>query len=165
MNSSPSYANVSNLSCHSEPAPQARPRQIQNSANRAIIQLSIVRYASSRLFMPRAAIFVSVQPTSTTLFGVPFPLPTPQGRRDSHLRTLPKREIRMLRKATPRTWRPLRQIYQGRSARVAARPEGQAAPSPRIQSSGAIVTSQPWIQMTGGYARNVIGKSLRTEKS
>ena len=56
-------------------------------------------------------IFVSVQPSSTTLYGVPFPLPTPQGRRDSQLRTMPKREIRMLRKATPRTWRPLRQTY------------------------------------------------------
>ncbi len=73
-------------------------------------------------------IFVSVQPSSTTLFGVPFPLPTPQGRRDSHLRTTPEREFRMLRKATPRTWRPLWQTSYGRSARVAARPEGQAAP-------------------------------------
>ena len=26
-------------------------------------------------------------------------------------------------------------------------------PASRIQSSGAIVTSQPWIQLTGGYAR------------
>ena len=57
------------------------------------------------------AIFVSVQPFSTTLFGVPFPLPTPQGRRDSQLRTMPEREIRMLRKATPRTWRPHWQTY------------------------------------------------------
>ncbi len=46
-------------------------------------------------------IFVSVPLSSTTLFGVPFPLPTPQGRRDSQLRTMPEREIRMLRKATP----------------------------------------------------------------
>ncbi len=38
-------------------------------------------------------IFVSVQPSSTTL---PFPLPTRQGRRDSQLRTMPKRELRML---------------------------------------------------------------------
>ena len=43
---------------------------------------------------------VSVQQFSTTLFKVPFTLPTPQGRRDSHLRTVPTREIRMLRKAT-----------------------------------------------------------------
>ncbi len=28
-----------------------------------------------------------------------------------------------------------------------------SCPASRIQSSGAIVTSQPWIQMTGGYAR------------
>jgi hypothetical protein len=52
-------------------------------------------------------IFVSVQPSPTTLFRVPFPLPTPQGRRDSQLRTMPQREIRTLRKATPMTWRPL----------------------------------------------------------
>ncbi len=30
---------------------------------------------------------------STTLFGVPFPLPTPQGRRDLQLRILPRHEI------------------------------------------------------------------------
>ncbi len=35
-------------------------------------------------------IFVSVQPSSTTLFGVPFPLFTPQKRRDSQIRTMPK---------------------------------------------------------------------------
>ncbi len=34
------------------------------------------------------------------LCGVPVPLPTPQGRRAQQLRTMPKREIRMLRKAT-----------------------------------------------------------------
>ncbi len=28
-----------------------------------------------------------------------------------------------------------------------------SCPASRIQSSGAIVTSQPWIQLTGGYAR------------
>jgi hypothetical protein len=63
--------------------------------------------------------FVSVQPSSTTLFGVAFPLPKPQGRRDSHLRTMPKREIRMLHKATSRTWRPLLQAYQGSISKVA----------------------------------------------
>ncbi len=50
-------------------------------------------------------IFVSVQPFSTTPFGVPFPLPRPRGRWASQLRTMPKREIRMLRKATPRARR------------------------------------------------------------
>jgi hypothetical protein len=64
-----------------------------------------------RSFYVVALIFVSVQPSSTTLYGVPFPLPTPQGRRDSHLRTMPKHEFRMLRKATPRTCGPLRQTY------------------------------------------------------
>ncbi len=38
-----------------------------------------------------SVIFVSVQPSSTTLFGEPFPLPTPQGRRDSQK---PECEIR-----------------------------------------------------------------------
>jgi hypothetical protein len=45
-------------------------------------------------------IFVSLQPYSTVLFGVPFSLPTPQGRWASRLRIMPKREIRILRKAT-----------------------------------------------------------------
>ncbi len=40
---------------------------------------------------------MSVQPFPTTLFGVPFPLFTPQGRRASQLRTVPERE--MLHKA------------------------------------------------------------------
>ncbi len=86
------------------------------------------RAEHSSFACPDFPIFVSVQPSSTTLFRVPFPLPTPQGRWDSQLRTMPEREFRMLRKATPRTWRPLWQTYLGRSARVAARPEGQAAP-------------------------------------
>ncbi len=30
-------------------------------------------------------------------------------------------------------------------------------PASRIQSSGVIVTSQPWIELTGGYARWVVG--------
>ncbi len=28
-------------------------------------------------------------------------------------------------------------------------------PAPRLQSSGAIVTSPPWTQLTGGYARGL----------
>ncbi len=42
----------------------------------------------------------------------------------------------------------LRKECQGCSE--ARRPSRHAS---RIQSSGAIVTSQPWIQLTGGYAR------------
>ncbi len=42
----------------------------------------------------------SVQSSLTTLFGVPFPRPTPLGHRDSQHRIMPKREIRMLGKAT-----------------------------------------------------------------
>ncbi len=42
-------------------------------------------------------IFVCVQPCLTTLFVVPFPLPTPQGRWDPQLRDKPETEIRGLR--------------------------------------------------------------------
>ncbi len=47
-------------------------------------------------------IFASVQPFSTTLFGVPCPRPstTTQGRRDSQLMPMPKCKIRVLRKDT-----------------------------------------------------------------
>ncbi len=112
--------------------------------------------------------FVSVQPTSTTLFGVPFPHPgaPPQGRRDSQLRTMPEREIRMVRKATPRTWSPLWQTYHGRSARVAAslRPESRASP-PHVLNLPERSTSQPWIQLTGGYARcQTLGGYARSQK-
>jgi hypothetical protein len=62
----------------------------------------------------------------TTQFGVPFLHPIPRGRRAPQLRTMPECDIRMLRKATLRT-RRLRQNDQERSARNAARPEGQAA--------------------------------------
>ncbi len=48
---------------------------------------------------------------------------------------------------------PLRKEWQGCSE--ARRP---SRPTPRFQSSGAIVTSQPWIQVTGGYARWLILK-------
>ena len=41
-------------------------------------------------------IFVCVQSYSTTLFGVPFPLPTPQGRWDRQLRDMPETDIRGL---------------------------------------------------------------------
>ncbi len=71
---------------------------------------------------------MSVRLSSTTLFGVPFPLPTPQGRRASRVRTVPEREIRMLRNAIPgHGGQPPWQTYSGRNARVAARFQGQAA--------------------------------------
>ncbi len=50
-----------------------------------------------------SSVFMCVQPDSTTLFGVPFPLPTPQGRWDRQLRDMPETEIRGLRPATLRT--------------------------------------------------------------
>jgi hypothetical protein len=49
-------------------------------------------YFTLRLYRGKV-IFDSVQPFFTTLFRLPFPLPTPEGRRDSQFRTMPKREI------------------------------------------------------------------------
>jgi hypothetical protein len=80
-------------------------------------------------------IFATVKPFPTTLSGVSFPLPTLEPQwlwTQSQLRTMPKREIGMLRKATPRTRRPLWQTYSRRLARVAATPEGQSAPPHRF---------------------------------
>jgi hypothetical protein len=48
-------------------------------------------------------ILVCVQPYSTTLFGVPLSLPTPQGRWDRHLRDMPETEDRVLRYLMLRT--------------------------------------------------------------
>ncbi len=46
----------------------------------------------------------------------------------TRLRTMHKRQIRMLRKTTPGTWWPHRQTWLGRSSRVTARPKRQAVP-------------------------------------
>ncbi len=71
---------------------------------------------------------MSVQPSSTIIFGVPFPLPTPQGRWALQLKTMPEREIQMLRKATPRTWRPLRQIIKEGVPGLQRGPEAKVYP-------------------------------------
>ncbi len=84
--------------------------------------------------------------------GRPFPFPHLKGAGLCNLGPhLSARFEKMLREATLRTWRPLRQIYQGRcqGCSEARRPP---RPAPRIQSSSASVTSQPWIQLTCGYA-------------
>jgi hypothetical protein len=72
-------------------------------------------------FRERAAIFVQT---------VRAALSPPHTSRAPGFATLavPERKIRMLRKATPRTWRLLWQTYSARSATVRGRPEGQAAP-------------------------------------
>ncbi len=82
-------------------------------------------------------------------FRVPFPCPWRQGRRDSQFRIMPELEIRMLRKGNPGHGG---NFYEGSSARVAARP---ALPHPRVSFFGTTVTSQPWIQLTGGYDRGL----------
>ncbi len=107
--------------------PPAQPFALQFAARRRVDQISWLQQVHScssplcsplplLLFaaifsIPSALDFVCVQPSSTTLFGVPSPRPTPQGRRAQQHRTMPEREIRVLRKATPRTWRLLWQAY------------------------------------------------------
>ncbi len=101
-------------------------------------------------FRERAAIF---DPT-VRLFGMPFPLPTPQGRRDSQFRTMPNREIRMLRDATnTQDMEAISANLFRKKFQDCSETRGQSRPTPLVQSSGAIVTSQAWIQLTGGYAR------------
>ena len=51
-----------------------------------------------------------------TLFGVPVPLPTPQGRRAQQLKTRPERLIAGCTRHPFRAKRQLRQTYSGRSA-------------------------------------------------
>ncbi len=59
-------------------------------------------------------------------------LPTPQRHQASKLQSMPDRENRALRKATPRTWRQFPKT-DSRSATDAARSEGLAPhPTPRI---------------------------------
>ncbi len=82
-------------------------------------------------------ILVCVQPFSTTLFRGPFPLPTPQGRQDSQLRTtgMPNRGIRTLRKAIPRTRRLGllfgKSIKEGVPGLLRGPSQGSKAKSPR----------------------------------
>ncbi len=92
-----------------------------------VFKFKAKHYPFNKKDRSRHMIFVSVQPFSTTLFGVPFPRALPHLKGSGNRISGPC-EIRMLRKATPRTWRPLRQTYQGRSAGVTARLQGQAAP-------------------------------------
>ncbi len=90
-------------------------------------------------------IFVSVQPSSTTLFVVRFPLPTPS--RATGFATQDHAQAQNLNAAQGNTqdmeanWANLfKKECQGCSdAQTPPRP------APRIQPPEAIVTSQPWI--------------------
>ncbi len=87
-------------------------------------------------FLVHAALTVHMQPfpCSCRLFCMyaalflfrPFPSDTSRAPGFA-FRTMPEREVWVLHQATLRTWRQLRQTFQARIARVAARPEDQAA--------------------------------------
>jgi len=95
---------------------------------------------------------VDVEPFSTTLFGMPFPHPTPQGRGVQQHRKVPESCVQRMHKAAFRTPRQPWQTYEERLPEDATRPEGQAALLHRFRSSTAIVTSQRWVLLTSGYA-------------
>jgi hypothetical protein len=122
------------------------------SAMRQVLPVEVLRLCTvrgrflaaipTRHFPTNREIFVSVQPFSTTLFGVPFPLLTPQGRRDSQLRTMPECEIRMLRKATPRDMEATSANLLRKECQDCSEARRPSRTAPRFQSSGATVTSQ-----------------------
>ncbi len=61
---------------------------------RSVIETRVLPHGdSAHSLIPAARILVCAQLYSTTLLGVPFPLPTPQGRWDQHLRDMPATEI------------------------------------------------------------------------
>ena len=99
--------------------------------------LTLAREAADGVF------HVGLQPFSTTLFGVPFPHPTPQGRWAQRHRKVPESCVRRMHKAAFRTPRQHWQMYEERTQRDATRPEGRAAQPHTF--CAAIVTSQPWI--------------------
>ena len=88
-----------------------------------------------------------MQPHWTTLFGVPFPHPTPQGRRDQTLRKVPEAEFESC------TRQPSGQRGCHGKPMDKGVPRTTLRPSPSISIFQAICTSQPWIQLAGGYAR------------
>ncbi len=91
-----------------------------------------------------SSIFVCVQPDSTTLLGVALsPSHTSRAQHSSTQGQARDRDSRAALR-NPQDKMHIQQTYSGRSARVATRPENQAA-LPHIQFSETIVTSQPWL--------------------
>ncbi len=81
---------------------------------------------------------------ATTLFGVPSPFPTPQGRWDQQLRDISETEIRGLRQATLRTGGNSGEPIQEGVPGLQRGPKAKL-PRPIIQSSETIVNSQAWL--------------------
>ena len=87
-----------------------------------------------------------VQPHWTTLFGVPFPRPTPQGRWAQTLRNVPEAEFESC------TRQP--SGHRGNHGKPIQEGVPWMARRPSLSSSifQTVVTSQPRIRLTGGYA-------------
>ncbi len=95
---------------------------------------------------------VSLQPSSTTLFGCPFlslhlkaPSSATQDLHDARALDSNANVHEAALRIIILVWRKLwhLQTYSGKSARVAARHEGR--PTPPIQSLGTMATYQAWI--------------------
>jgi hypothetical protein len=99
----------------------------------------------------RVCIFVCVQLYSTTLFGVPFPLPTPQGAGIGNSGTSPRPRFEI---GNPQDKWQLRQTYSERSTRVATRPESKIAPPHKLNLPRRLSppSHAAMVRLTGGYA-------------
>jgi hypothetical protein len=106
----------------------------------------------------RVMIFVYVQPYSTTLFGVPFPFPTPQGAGIGNSGRCPRPRFEGC------AWQPSGQEAHSanlfrKECQGCSEARKPSCPATQIQSSEAILTSRPWFaaaRLTGGYARWLI---------
>jgi hypothetical protein len=92
------------------------------------------------------------EPCSTILFGVPLPLLTPQGAGIGNSGIYARDRDSMAAQDNPQDKRHIRQTYSGRSARVASRPESQAAP-PHNSNFRDDCHLPVMIRLTGGYSR------------
>ncbi len=97
-------------------------------------------------------IFVSVQPSSTTLFRVPFLIPTLQGRRAQQL---DRARGSNAAKGNTQDMEATSENLFRKECQGCSETRRPSRPASRIQTSGAIVTFEPWIQLTGGYAANL----------
>ncbi len=92
-------------------------------------------------------VFVCVQPHSTTLFGVPFPLPThptPQGAGIGDSGTSPRPRFESCARQSSGHEATSANLFRN-ECQVCNEARKPSCPAPHIQSSETIVTSQPWL--------------------
>ena len=98
---------------------------------------------------------VGMQPFATTLFGVPFPLPKPQGPRAQQLKTMPECWIRGLHEASTQGIEATSANLFRRSALGFSKSRRPCRSAPRMLTfRNALVISQPWNRLAGDHARD-----------